>query len=93
MKTITITQAKRSLGRYLKKAAAAEEIGIVSGADIISLRKVQVVPADRLAPLPQASNADEWPEFPAFDGGPADGALHHDKYLYDEPKGGAASDN
>jgi antitoxin (DNA-binding transcriptional repressor) of toxin-antitoxin stability system len=49
MKTITITEAKRSLGRYLKQAAAGEDIGIVSGADIISLRKVEVISADRLA--------------------------------------------
>ena len=89
MKTITITEAKRSLGRYLKQAAAGEEIGIVSGADIISLRKVEVVPADRLAAsvARKASPTDDWPEFPTFDGGPADGALHHDKYIYDEPKG------
>jgi len=46
----TLTEAKRSLGQYLKQAAAGEEIGIVSGADIISLRKVEVIPADRLAP-------------------------------------------
>jgi antitoxin (DNA-binding transcriptional repressor) of toxin-antitoxin stability system len=87
MKTITVTQAKRSLGQYLKQAAAGEEIGIISGADIISLRKVQVIPADRAstAIVREAAPADDWPEFPTFDGGPVDGALHHDKYLYDEP--------
>ena len=31
-RTITITEAKRSLGRYLKQAAAGEDIGIVTGA-------------------------------------------------------------
>jgi antitoxin (DNA-binding transcriptional repressor) of toxin-antitoxin stability system len=89
MKTITITEAKRSLGRYLKQAAAGEDIGIVAGADIISLRKVEVISADRLgASRPrEASPADDWPEFPTFDGGPVDGAVHHDKYLYDEPNG------
>jgi antitoxin (DNA-binding transcriptional repressor) of toxin-antitoxin stability system len=87
MKTITITEAKRSLGRYLKQAAAGQDIGIVSGADIISLRKVEVIPADRIgAPAAQeTSRSNEWPEFPTFDGGPVDGALHHDNYLYDEP--------
>jgi antitoxin (DNA-binding transcriptional repressor) of toxin-antitoxin stability system len=87
MKTITVTEAKRSLGQYLKQAAAGEEIGIVSGADIISLRKIEVVPADRPAGSAprKAGPADNWPEFPTFDGGPADGAIHHDKYLYDEP--------
>ena len=89
MKTITITEAKRSLGRYLKRAAAGEDIGIVTGAEIISLRKVEVISADRLAPAVtrEASPADDWPEFPTFDGGPVDGALHHDKYVYDEPNG------
>jgi antitoxin (DNA-binding transcriptional repressor) of toxin-antitoxin stability system len=87
MKTITITEAKRSLGRYLKQAAAGEDIGIVSGADIISLRKVEVFPADRLAASGprDRSPADDWPEFPTFDGGPVNGALHHDKYIYDQP--------
>ena len=88
MKTITITEAKRSLGRYLKQAAAGQEIGIVSGADIISLRKVQVVPTDRLPDVVPAR--EDWPDFPTFDGGPADGAIHHDKYLYDEPKANRA---
>jgi antitoxin (DNA-binding transcriptional repressor) of toxin-antitoxin stability system len=89
MKTITITEAKRSLGRYLKRAAAGEDIGIVAGADIISLRKVEVIPADRLpgSTARETPTADDWPEFPTFDGGPADGALHHDKYIYDEPNG------
>jgi hypothetical protein len=27
----------------------------------------------------------DWPEFPVFDGGPVDGAIQHDKYIYDEP--------
>ena len=87
MKTITITEAKRSLGRYLKQAAAGDDIGIVSGADIISLRKVEVIPADRLSTIVARDGApvDDWPEFPTFDGGPVDGALHHDKYVYDEP--------
>jgi antitoxin (DNA-binding transcriptional repressor) of toxin-antitoxin stability system len=92
MKTITITEAKRSLGQYLKQAAAGEEIGIVSGADIISLRKVEVIPADRPASsvVREAPPAYDWPEFPTFDGGPVDGALHHDKYIYDEPDRGRA---
>ncbi len=86
MKTITITEAKRSLGQYLKRAAAGEEIGIVSGADIISLRKVDVIPADRfpVSVVRESSTTDDWPEFPTFDGGPVDGALNHDKYLYDD---------
>lgn len=85
MKTITITEAKRSLGQYLKQAAAGEDIGIVSGADIISLRKVEVVSADRVSVSTVREAANDWPEFPTFDGGPEDGALNHDKYIYDEP--------
>ena len=40
-------------------------------------------PAKIDAPVSQ----DDWPEFPVFDGGPIDGALNHDKYIYDEPGG------
>jgi hypothetical protein len=76
MKTITITEAKRSLGRYLKQAAAGADIGIVTGADIISLRKVEVISADRLpaSVAREVPPADDWPQFPTFDGGPLDGA-------------------
>lgn len=88
MKTITITEAKRSLGQYLKQAAAGEEIGIVSGADIISLRKVEVVSVDRItSSRVRETPGDDWPEFEAVDGGPSDGALNHDKYIYDDPHG------
>lgn len=87
MKTITITDAKRQLGRYLKRAADGEDIGIVSGADIISLRRVEVVSAERIpsSRVQESSLLEGWPEFPTFDGGPVDGAIHHDKYLYDDP--------
>jgi antitoxin (DNA-binding transcriptional repressor) of toxin-antitoxin stability system len=46
MKTLTITEAKRSLGRWLSAAARGEDIGIVTGADIIALRKVEVDSTD-----------------------------------------------
>jgi len=46
MKTLTITQAKRNLGRWLTAAARGEDIGIVAGADIIALRKVEVESTD-----------------------------------------------
>jgi len=92
MKTITITEAKRSLGQYLKRAAAGEEIGIVSGANIVSLRKVEVVPVDRTGTSTHFSGLDhdDWPVFEAVDGGPVDGALNHDKYIYDDPHGNHA---
>ena len=46
MKTLTITEAKRNLGRWLTAAARGENIGIVTGADIIALRKVEVESTD-----------------------------------------------
>lgn len=46
MKTLTITDAKRNLGRWLTAAARGEDIGIICGADIVALRKVNVESTD-----------------------------------------------
>jgi len=46
MKTLTITDAKKNLGRWLAAAARGEDIGIICGADIVALRKVNVESAD-----------------------------------------------
>ena len=46
MKTLTITDAKKNLGAWLKQAAEGADIGIISGADIIALRKVDVEATD-----------------------------------------------
>ena len=46
MKTLTITEAKKNLGRWLTAAARGEDVGIVAGADIIALRKVEVESVD-----------------------------------------------
>ena len=46
MKTLTITDAKKNLGRWLAAAARGEDIGIVCGADIVALRKVRVESTD-----------------------------------------------
>jgi antitoxin (DNA-binding transcriptional repressor) of toxin-antitoxin stability system len=46
MKTLTITDAKKNLGRWLAAAARGEDIGIVCGADIVALRKVSVESTD-----------------------------------------------
>ncbi|MST94294.1 MAG: hypothetical protein EXS33_03295 [Pedosphaera sp.] len=46
MKTLTITDAKRNLAKWLQAAARGEEIGIVAGADVIALRKVEVESTD-----------------------------------------------
>jgi antitoxin (DNA-binding transcriptional repressor) of toxin-antitoxin stability system len=42
MKTLTITDAKKNLGRWLAAAGRGEDIGIVCGADIIALHQVTV---------------------------------------------------
>ena len=46
MKTLTITDVKKNLGKWLQAAARGEDIGIVSGADVIALRKVEVESTD-----------------------------------------------
>ncbi|MGH7771471.1 MAG: type II toxin-antitoxin system Phd/YefM family antitoxin, partial [Candidatus Binatia bacterium] len=46
MKTLTITDAKRNLSRWLAAASRGEDVGIVCGADIIALRKVEVESTD-----------------------------------------------
>lgn len=46
MKTLTITDAKKNLGRWLEAAAQGKDIGIVCGADIIALRKVDIDSTD-----------------------------------------------
>ena len=46
MKTLTITNAKKNLSLWLAAAARGDDIGIVCGADIIALRKVEVQSTD-----------------------------------------------
>jgi antitoxin (DNA-binding transcriptional repressor) of toxin-antitoxin stability system len=46
MKTLTITEAKKNLSRWLDAAARGQDIGIICGADIIALRKVEVESTD-----------------------------------------------
>jgi antitoxin (DNA-binding transcriptional repressor) of toxin-antitoxin stability system len=46
MKTLTITDAKKNLSRWLMAAAKGEDIGIICGADVIALRKVSVESTD-----------------------------------------------
>lgn len=46
MQTLTITTARKNLGRLLQAAAQGEDIGIISGPDIIALRKVEVESVD-----------------------------------------------
>jgi antitoxin (DNA-binding transcriptional repressor) of toxin-antitoxin stability system len=46
MKTLTITEAKKNLGRWLDAAARGQDIGIIRGAEIIALRRVEVESTD-----------------------------------------------
>ena len=46
MKTLTITDARKNLGRWLGAAARGEDIGIICGANVIALRKVEVEATD-----------------------------------------------
>jgi antitoxin (DNA-binding transcriptional repressor) of toxin-antitoxin stability system len=68
MKTLTITDAKKHLGHWLAAAARGEDIGIIAGAEIIALRKVEVdscdyaqreygVTPDQVQALDQATDA------------------------------------
>jgi antitoxin (DNA-binding transcriptional repressor) of toxin-antitoxin stability system len=46
MKTLTITDAKKNLSRWLDAAARGQDIGIIRGAEIIALRRVEVESID-----------------------------------------------
>ncbi|NGZ11339.1 MAG: hypothetical protein CV088_18530 [Nitrospira sp. LK70] len=46
MKTLTITAARKNLSRWLAAASRCEDVGIICGADIIALRKVEVESTD-----------------------------------------------
>jgi antitoxin (DNA-binding transcriptional repressor) of toxin-antitoxin stability system len=46
MKTLAITHAKKNLSRWLDAAARGQHIGIIRGADIIALRRVEVESTD-----------------------------------------------
>jgi antitoxin (DNA-binding transcriptional repressor) of toxin-antitoxin stability system len=46
VKTLTITDAKKNLGRWLDAAARGQDIGIIRGAEIIALRRAEVESTD-----------------------------------------------
>lgn len=54
MKTVTITEAKKHLGAYLKGAVAGQNIGIICGNRIVALRPVEVTSMD----FDEAGDAD-----------------------------------
>lgn len=46
MKTLTVTEARKNLSGWLRRAKAGEEIGIIDGNQIVALRPVRVIAAD-----------------------------------------------
>jgi antitoxin (DNA-binding transcriptional repressor) of toxin-antitoxin stability system len=46
MTTLTATEARKNLSRWLRAAKRGEEIGIVFGADVFALRPVPIQAAD-----------------------------------------------
>ncbi len=46
MKTLTITEAKKNLGKWLNAAVAGEDVGIINGSTIVAFRPVQVESTD-----------------------------------------------
>lgn len=42
MKTLTITEAKKNLGKWLNAAANGQEIAIITGATVVALQPVEV---------------------------------------------------
>ena len=46
MKTVTITEAKRHLGAYLKESVEGRNVGIICGSRIVALRPVDVTSLD-----------------------------------------------
>jgi antitoxin (DNA-binding transcriptional repressor) of toxin-antitoxin stability system len=46
MTTLTITDAKKNLGKWLTAAVKGEDIGIVAGATVVALRPVEVEATD-----------------------------------------------
>ncbi len=46
MKTVTITEAKRHLGAYLKESVEGQNVGIICGNRIVALRPVEITSLD-----------------------------------------------
>ncbi len=46
METLRITDARKNLGRWLAAAARGEDSGIICGANVVALRKVNVESTD-----------------------------------------------
>ncbi|HEY9249410.1 MAG TPA: hypothetical protein VIO38_09775 [Rariglobus sp.] len=67
MTTLTVTEARKNLSGWLRRAGAGEEIGIIDGNKIIALRPVTVtaidfedVPVDAVTQKKMDSVATAW---------------------------------
>ena len=58
MKTLTVTEARKNLSGWLRRAKAGEDIGIIEGNRIIALRPVEVTSLDRIQVEQIEVNAD-----------------------------------
>ena len=52
MKTLTITEAKKNLGKWLNAAVKGEEVGIITGSAIVALHPIEVRPATAMDKMP-----------------------------------------
>lgn len=52
MKTLTITEAKKNLGKWLSAAIKGEDVGIIAGAAIVALQPIEVRPATPMDKMP-----------------------------------------
>ena len=52
MKTLTITEAKKNLGKWLNAATNGQDVGIISGSAIVALRPIEVRPATEMDKMP-----------------------------------------
>ena len=52
MKTLTITEAKKNLGKWLNAAVKGEDVGIITGAAIVALQPIEVRPATATDKMP-----------------------------------------
>ena len=52
MKTLTITEAKKNLGKWLTLAVKGEDVGIISGSAVVALRRIQVRPETATDKMP-----------------------------------------
>ena len=68
MKTLTITEAKKNLGKWLKAAVDGDDVAIINGATCVALRPVQIeapiTRGENTAPvatsLKNFTNASRW---------------------------------